>query len=561
VPELRLENSIVDDRFQVETCLGRGSYAEIFLAYDSARYDEPVIIKALNSSLQGTPDPDLERTLVQNFQNEAIALDKVRHPHIIRRLGHGTAADLRGTPFHYLLLEYMPGGDLLSLCRHNPFGLSEAINYFKQVAEALAYAHRQQVIHRDIKPNNLLLSEDHSIVKIADFGVAKMELDDSVEITRVGTNVYAPPEHHPDTPTGGVEEKLTPSADIYSLAKTIYTAMSGQAPRQFARQQITSLPAALAREPWGDALLEVLKKATALRPADRYQSVQEFWGEFARLQTMALSEAADDEIDAEATVVRARLSGTSTVTQAATIPNFQALTTAPQEVSRPRKARIVVDLPQRPAAKETPTDVHQGPAAHSNGDKDALAASSRLSASAASRAQASGGHPSAVGAQRDAAYVKGEVVEHKSIDKAGRADLRGRKTAATDGVEQSFFESLRALVGSEWLRRVFIAFMLMALVGVSVAIYDHYANKPRRLPPVFDFSPQEGSIVGAARVNLRSEPWGDELGELALGTRVRVLDNRGNWRKVKVIEWVGAPPDSGYDEGWVDGRYVRLDQR
>ena len=106
-----------------------------------------------------------------------------------------------------------------------------------------------------------------------------MALDDTVEITRVGTNVYAPPEHHPDSPADSPGEKLTPSADIYSLAKTIYTAMTGRAPRQFARQPITELTAELARAPWGAQLLEVLKRATATRVADRHRTIQEFWEE------------------------------------------------------------------------------------------------------------------------------------------------------------------------------------------------------------------------------------------------------------------------------------------
>src|SRR5260370_27121528 len=155
--ELRLENSIVDDRYRVERCLSRGSYAEIFLARDLAHVDETVIIKALNTTLQGTPDADLEQTLVENFQNEALALDKVRHPHIIRRLGHGTAADLEGTPFHYLVLENMPGGDLLTLCRTHRLELDDALFYFAQAAEPLACAHNQHAIHRDINPTTLLL--------------------------------------------------------------------------------------------------------------------------------------------------------------------------------------------------------------------------------------------------------------------------------------------------------------------------------------------------------------------------------------------------------------------
>src|SRR5919201_1842296 len=114
MPELRLENSLVDDRYEVRERLGLGSYAEIFVARDHRAEGEEVVIKALNTSLQGTP------------------------------------ADLRGVPFHYLVLEYMPGGDLLKLCRARPgnaLSLSEALLYFKQVCEALAYAHGQGVIH------------------------------------------------------------------------------------------------------------------------------------------------------------------------------------------------------------------------------------------------------------------------------------------------------------------------------------------------------------------------------------------------------------------------------
>src|SRR5689334_3437034 len=299
--------------------LGRGSYAEVFVAHDQRHHDEPVIIKALNVTLQGTPDADLERTLIENFQNEAVALDTVRHPNIIRRLGHGTAADLEGYAFHYLLLEYMPGGDLLSLCSRQPLALDAALLYFQQICEALAFAHSRQVIHRDLKPQNLLLSADKKVIKIADFGVAKMAQDTSDEITRVGTNIYAPPEHHPDAPDNH-HERLTPSADIYSLAKSVYTAMTGRAPRQFSRQPITELPPSLIAQDWGASLLAVLNRATQDRAADRYRTVQEFWESLARLQLGEAAEAND-----EATVVRRRLSGTSTIERAAAQPSFQAI--------------------------------------------------------------------------------------------------------------------------------------------------------------------------------------------------------------------------------------------
>src|SRR5262245_45303695 len=255
MPELKLEKSLVDSRYEVVERLNRGSFAEIFVARDREAGGMEVVIKALNTSLQGTPDADLERTLIENFQNEAVALDAMRHPHVILRWGHGTAADLRGTPFHYLVLEYMSGGDLLKLCRgcpNNALPLAEALFYFKQACEALAYAHSKGIIHRDLKPNNLLLSADHRTLKIADFGVAKITTGEDTEITRVGADIYAPPEHHPCEVGGGApggtpgegavaRNRLTASADIYSLAKSFYTVICGHAPSQFRCDPITYL--------------------------------------------------------------------------------------------------------------------------------------------------------------------------------------------------------------------------------------------------------------------------------------------------------------------------------
>jgi serine/threonine protein kinase len=284
--ELKLLQCRLDGRYDLEDCLGRGSYAEIYLARDNAATDErfrSVVIKALNVLLQGYQDPELEQTLIQNFQNEAVALDRVRHPNIISRLGHGTALDLNGTAFHYLVLEYLSGGDLAKLCRNGALPLERALSFLQQVCAGLAHAHECGVIHRDIKPQNLLLTADQQTVKIADFGVARIEASDGA-ITRVGTNIYAAPEHNPLVQTAQLDitgslrsGTLTPAADIYSLAKTAYTMICGVSPRAFAHQPITELPAPVSFQPWADSLLRVLERATETRPADRHQSVREFW--------------------------------------------------------------------------------------------------------------------------------------------------------------------------------------------------------------------------------------------------------------------------------------------
>jgi serine/threonine protein kinase len=549
VPELRLENSIVDDRYLVERCLGRGSYAEIFLAYDQADAGRAVIIKALNTSLQGTPDPDLEQTLVENFQNEATALDRVRHPYIIQRLGHGTAADLEAVPFHYLVLEYMPGGDLWSLCKKSPVVIDDAMSYFQQIAEALAYAHSQHVIHRDIKPNNLLLSADRRVMKIADFGVAKMTHDDASEITRVGTNVYAPPEHHPDVRADDPNEKLTPSADVYSLAKTIYTAMTGRAPRQFSREPIGELPAELLSQPWSARLLSVLARATAARVADRYQSVEAFWEDLARVRLAGANEQRDDE----ATIVRSRLRTESEVEQPATRPNFQTLANAPREPAHPQKARIVVELPGHRATTADPAEEQRSSGAEGW----------RRESPASEFTTQAFGSPSGRGYEPNGARVQA-VESSQSIvvapaEEPDTAVLHGKQlNIQTLRGERSLWRRMRFVITSEWLRRVFIIFLAAALIGLAASTYYHFAEQKTGLP-FFGSQARDGRIAGALNVNLRSDPFGSVLAALPAGTRVRVLEERAGWMKVRILDWSGTPPDNAPDSGWVDGKFVKID--
>jgi serine/threonine protein kinase len=541
VAELKLENSIVDDRYYIERCLGSGSYAEIFVAYDQRHEDLPVIIKALNTSLQGTPDIELERTLVENFQNEALALDRVRHPHIIRRLGHGSAADLTGKVFHYLVLEYMPGGDLQSLCSRSPFSLHDALFHFEQIAEALAYAHSQQVIHRDIKPKNLLLSGDHKVVKIADFGVAKMTQQDSdVEITRVGTNVYAPPEHHPDSDSEATQEKLTPSADIYSLAKTIYTAMTGRAPRQFSRKPITHLPPELATQVWGDRLLAVLQKATERRVAERYSTIQEFWEDFARLASLTAAE------DAEATVVRKRLSVTSDVEQPRTQPNFQAAAATASHRS-PQQARIVVDLPSR-SRESGAGEAGQGraPIEHSEDQ------------TAQNLSNAPTGNGQAFNGQTNHGLANQFIQQPAAVERRPDEAQRLRRTSANNLAEQNIFDQLRSVIKSDWLRYTFIIFVIAAIIGLAASAYFHFAG-PRNTPSILNWISKDGVIGnGALNVNLRSEPAGNVLKSLPQGTKVRTLEERDGWVRVKVLELPPGTPSEGLDTGWVNGKYIQL---
>lgn len=285
-----MKNCRLDERYDIRERLGRGSYAEIYVAQDAlASPQSPhkvVVIKALNVFMQNDLDLDLERTLVENFQNEAIALDRVRHPNIISRLGHGTAKDFNGTVFHYLVLEFMPGGDLAKFCRKKALEPNQALNYIEQVCAGLSHAHKNDIIHRDIKPQNLLLTADKKVVKIADFGVARVTQTDS-PITRVGTNIYAPPEHSPmisQQSNAMIYQKLTPAADIYSLAKSTYVLITNESPRFFANQPITELPHSLRQKPWAEEFLKFLHRATLNDPRNRYQTVEEYWNELSGIK-------------------------------------------------------------------------------------------------------------------------------------------------------------------------------------------------------------------------------------------------------------------------------------
>lgn len=285
ISSLQLHNTLIADRYLVGTNLKQGSYAEIYEAFDRQQQCT-VIIKALNTHLRGVPDRLLEETLIKNFQQECDVQELLRHPHIVELLDDGTAINHDGVSFRYLVLEYLSGGDLQSHCKDNFLSLREVLYYFGQVVPALAVAHNRNIIHRDLKPANFLLSADKRVIKIADFGVARLVFKNERHlITRVGTPIYSPPEHNPDLQSNF--DRLTPASDVYSLAKTIYAALTGKAPSQFRAKPIEVLPPPLDQQPWAPKLLRVLRQATADDSAERYQSIFHFWNDLSTVNDVA----------------------------------------------------------------------------------------------------------------------------------------------------------------------------------------------------------------------------------------------------------------------------------
>jgi serine/threonine protein kinase len=513
--ELNLLQCRLDGRYDIEDCLGRGSYAEIYVARDRAATDErfrTVVVKALNVLLQGDQDPELERTLIQNFQNEATALDRVRHPNIISRLGHGTAIDLTSTPFHYIVLEYLSGGDLSALSRREPLGLDRVLLYLQQICAGLAHAHECGVIHRDIKPQNLLLTADHQTVKIADFGVAKLEAADGA-ITRVGTNIYAAPEHNPLMQTApldtgslsGAEPHLTPAADTYSLAKTAYTLICGAPPRRFAQHAITEFPEPIATKSWAASLLRVLERATQARAGDRYQTVQDFWDE--------LNDAA--------------------------LPPTQPLSFA-----QPRM-RPVSDL-----SLETDVLTEAAP------PKPCFETSRQLQ-----HQQVAGN-----GAQRPRLVVPitGAASAIQTQDYA-KLQQPGRVTVSVP--HSAPVRATAAPAKPKGRARAFIisVILVLAFAGLLAATGAYVRSRISRRGTPTTTVPT--SIVGrealtTTDLNLRSDPSkdNDRVGLAEAGSRVRVLDVNSNWCEVLVTQHGRAKNDPhSLDRGWVNKKFLKFD--
>ncbi|MBI1761131.1 MAG: protein kinase [Acidobacteria bacterium] len=537
MPELRLENSLVDERYEVHERLGLGSYSEIWVARDHLAGGREVVLKAWNTSLQGTPDADLERTLVENFQNEAIALDTVRHPHVILRLGHGTAADLRGVPFHYLVLEYMPGGDLLRLCRCQPgnrLGLERALFFFKQACEALAYAHSQGIIHRDLKPNNLLLSAEPQTLKVADFGVAKLTSGEATEITRVGAGIYAPPEHHPDEvePHGRVE-RLTAAADIYSLAKSVYTVVCGRAPSQYACQTIIALPAEMQNESWARALLNVLKRATALEPEDRYASVIEFWSDLANVAVLA--GPAEEE-----TQVRPRLSVSKfDVPTMPPQPEFNPVLASsgaqPKDVTVAEPLAAVVE----PLAQQIAVPpVSVSPAPHQPLQTNGATSKPKIVVDLHPKAPAT--LPQSINAAPQNGQLSATTAQPQTP-----AQKNEQRRAARFEVKDKFTEGRRSLV--------FGGLLAIAFLGFLLTLYHYVRNNG--LP--VGFGTASRIEIAIEKLNVRTGPSMKfaELGVVAQGTRHHVLaENEQGWMQIEVTQWDESEPHSNdQKQGWVYG--------
>jgi tRNA A-37 threonylcarbamoyl transferase component Bud32 len=220
-------------RFVLVREIGSGGMSTVFLGRDEI-LDRPVAVKIL--------EPGLEDSNVSaRFRREGRTAAKLSHPNIVRVYDAGED-ELDGREASYIVMEYVSGGDLKSLVdRRGPVPGTMLSRVGADAAAALAHAHERGIIHRDVKPQNILIDE-YGSSKLTDFGIARaLDADHSTSTSSyLGTAAYSSPEQLRG-------EKITPKSDVYSLGMTLYHAAVGETPFsggpiEVANQQITKAP-------------------------------------------------------------------------------------------------------------------------------------------------------------------------------------------------------------------------------------------------------------------------------------------------------------------------------
>ncbi len=205
----------IASRYRIEGRIGVGGMSTVHLAFDS-RLERYVAIKLLAAHLADDP------TFVSRFRREALAAARLVHPNIVQVFDFGFDA---GHHQHFIVMEHVPGNSCAELLRdRGHLDVDTALNIVTQACRGLEYAHRHGVIHRDVKPGNLLVS-DGDAVKLADFGIARAT--DQSSITQVGSVLGTAAYLAPEQARG---EEAGPRADLYSLGVVTYQLISGRLP-------------------------------------------------------------------------------------------------------------------------------------------------------------------------------------------------------------------------------------------------------------------------------------------------------------------------------------------
>ncbi|MGI8594338.1 MAG: protein kinase domain-containing protein [Solirubrobacteraceae bacterium] len=258
-----MSTQLIADRYELQSRLGVGGMSTVHLALDR-RLERQVAVKLLAEHLAE------DEAFVSRFRREALSVAKLVHPNIVQVFDFGLD---EASHRQYIVMEYVPGQSCAEILRdQGRLEVDEAVDVIGQSCRGLDHAHRNGVVHRDVKPGNLLRSPE-GLVKLADFGIAKAA--EQTGITQagsvLGTAAYLAPEQARGEPAG-------PASDIYALGVVAYQMLAGRLPyeatslTELANKQLNEAPPSLDEVNLAvpPALAHGVAQALSLEPGDRY---------------------------------------------------------------------------------------------------------------------------------------------------------------------------------------------------------------------------------------------------------------------------------------------------
>lgn len=272
------ENNILDDRYIIDKLIGVGGMAVVFRARDTYLNNMTVAIKILKD------DVATDEIVVKRFKNESKAEGMLKHNNIVAV--HNVSVKGR---IKYMVMEFLYGLTLKSYltAKREPLRFEEVVSYSAQILRALSEAHRNGIIHRDIKPQNIMLLENGRI-KVMDFGIAKLPDAETITVTdkAVGTVYYMSPEQ------AHGKKNIDTRSDIYSLGAMMYELATGQVPFKgetpiavlFKHMQEEVVPPRQINPSIPVGLEQIILCAMSKDPANRFQTADEMLGYIKRLQ-------------------------------------------------------------------------------------------------------------------------------------------------------------------------------------------------------------------------------------------------------------------------------------
>ena len=205
-------------RYKIENLIARGGMGLVYLGLRDDEVKQKAAVKIINPGVAS-------ETVIKRFQNERQTLANLNHPNISRLLDGGITDD----GIQYLVMEYIDGIPIDEYCDQNKLNIGERLNLFLKVASIVQYAHQNLVVHRDLKPNNILITQDGE-PKLLDFGIAKILTSEGKEnetLTHKGMWNLTPEFASPEQIKG---ETITTSSDVYSLGIILYRLLTGHNP-------------------------------------------------------------------------------------------------------------------------------------------------------------------------------------------------------------------------------------------------------------------------------------------------------------------------------------------